>query len=40
MNQGKLEVVTQEMVEAEAPILGPPDTKSLLIGKDSDVGKN
>ena len=26
--------------EAEAPILGPPDTKSWLIGKDPDVGKN
>ena len=26
--------------EAEAPILWPPDVKSQLIGKDSDVGKD
>ena len=26
--------------EAEAPILWPPDTKSRLIGKDPDVGKD
>ena len=26
-------------VEAETPILWPPDTKSWLIGKDSDAGK-
>ena len=26
--------------EAEAPILWPPDTKSLLTGKDSNVGKD
>ena len=26
--------------EAEAPLLWPPDTKSQLIGKDSDVGKD
>ena len=26
--------------EAEAPILCPPDAKSPLIGKDSDVGKD
>ena len=26
--------------EAEAPILGPPDTKSQLIGKDPDAGKD
>ena len=25
---------------AEAPILGPPDSKSQLIGKDPDVGKD
>ena len=25
--------------EAEAPILWPPDVKSLLIGKDRDAGK-
>ena len=27
-------------VEAEAPILWPPDEKSQLIGKDSDAGKD
>ena len=26
--------------EAEAPILWPPDTKSLLSGKDSDAGRD
>ena len=26
--------------DAEAPILWPPDTKSQLIGKDSDAGKD
>ena len=26
--------------EAEAPILWPPDAKSLLIGKDPDAGKD
>ena len=26
-------------VEAEAPVLWPPDAKSRLIGKDSDAGK-
>ena len=26
--------------EAETPILWPPDAKSLLIGKDSDGGKD
>ena len=26
-------------VEAETPILRPPDVKSLLIGKDPDAGK-
>ena len=26
--------------EAEAPILGPPDTKNWLIGKDSDAGQD
>ena len=26
-------------VEAEAPILWPPDVKSQLIGKDPDTGK-
>ena len=27
-------------VEAEAPILWPPDVKSQLIGKDPDAGKD
>ena len=27
-------------VEAETPILWPPDAKSLLIGKDSDAGRD
>ena len=27
-------------VEAETPVLGPPDTKSWLIGKDPDAGKD
>ena len=27
-------------VEAETPIFWPPDEKSRLIGKDSDVGKD
>ena len=27
-------------VEAETPILWPPDVKSLLIGKDSDAGRD
>ena len=27
-------------VEAETPILGPPDAKNLLIGKDPDVEKD
>ena len=27
-------------VEAEAPILGPPDVNSRLIGKDPDAGKD
>ena len=27
-------------VEAETPILGPPDVKSWLIGKDSDAGQD
>ena len=27
-------------VEAEAPILWPPDTKNSLLGKDPDAGKH
>ena len=27
-------------VEAETPIISPPDAKSLLIGKDSDAGRD
>ena len=26
--------------KAEAPVLGPPDVKSCLIGKDRDAGKD
>ena len=26
--------------DAEAPVLGPPDAKSQLIGKDLDAGKD
>ena len=29
-----------QMLVAEAPILWPPDTKSQLIGKDPDAGKD
>ena len=28
------------VAEAEAPVLWPPDVKNLLIGKDSDAGKD
>ena len=28
------------LLEAETPILWPPDAKSQLIGKDSDAGKD
>ena len=28
------------VAKTEAPILGPPDVKSRLIGKESDVGKD
>ena len=31
---------TDAEVEAEAPILWPPDTKNWLIGKDPDAGKD
>ena len=36
---GKLRDYTIVVAEAEAPILCPPDVKSLIIGKHSDVGK-
>ena len=32
--------IVRTVVEAEAPILWPPDTKSQLIGKDPDTGKD
>ena len=32
--------ISRTDVEAEAPILGPPDAKSWLIGKDPDAGKD
>ena len=31
--------ITRTDVEAEAPVLWPPDVKTWLIGKDSDAGK-
>jgi len=33
-------VIERTDAEAEAPILWPPDAKSLLIGKDPDAGKD
>ena len=33
-------MVCRTDTEAEAPILWPPDTKSQLIGKDPDAGKD
>ena len=30
----------ERLAETKAPILGPPDVKSLLIGKDPDAGKD
>ena len=32
--------IAKAVAEAEAPILWPPDVKSLLIGKDPDAGKD
>ena len=34
------EFIGRADVEAETPILWPPDVKSLLIGKDPDAGKD
>ena len=31
---------SQDLMEAEAPILWQPDAKSQLIGEDSDAGKD
>ena len=43
-NQSILKEINPEFgrtdAEAEAPILWPPDAKSLLIGKDPDTGKD
>ena len=45
-NQSVLKEISQSMfiertdAEAEVPILWPPDSKSRLIGKDPDVGKD
>ena len=45
-NQSMLKEINPEyslerlMLKAEAPILWPPDTKSRLIGKDPDAGKD
>ena len=32
--------IVRSDVEAETPVLWPPDTKSQLIGKDPDVGRD
>ena len=32
--------IERTVTEAEAPILWPPDAKSLIIGKDPDAGKD
>ena len=32
--------VAEQMAEAEAPTLWPPDSKSWIIGKDPDAGKD
>ena len=34
-----LNIIGRTDTEAEAPILGPPEVKSLLTGKDPDAGK-
>ena len=34
------EIIGRTDVEAEAPILWPPDANNLFIGKDPDAGKN
>ena len=45
-NQSILKEINSEysleglMLESEAPIFWPPDTKSQLIGKDTDAGKD
>ena len=33
-------IIGRTDVEAETPILWPPDVKNLLIGKDPDAGKD
>ena len=38
-NQSRI-LIGRTDAEAEAPILWPPDGKSLLFGKDPDAGKN
>ena len=38
-NQSRI-VIGRTDVEAEAPILWPPDSKNQLIGKDPDAGKD
>ena len=35
-----LEYSSEVLIEVEVPILWPPDTKSQLIGKDFDNGKD
>ena len=38
-NQPRIFVVRTD-AEAEAPVFGPPDANSRLIGKDPDIGKD
>ena len=39
-NQSILKEISLGRIDAEAPILWPPDMKSQLIGKDPDAGKD
>ena len=38
--KGNQQLIGRPDAEAEAPILWPPDSKSQLIGKDPDAGKD
>ena len=39
-NTEPLIFIGRSVLEAEAPVLWPPDAKSQLIGKDPDAGKD
>ena len=39
-NQSILKEISIGRTDAEAPILGPPDAKNELLGKDPDAGKD